>query len=219
MNLVWRSLRFFFHHLYHGLAFTYDLVAWTVSFGHWTEWTRTVLPYVKGPRLLELGHGPGRLHRLLAERGLTVAGLDESRQMGRLARARLVRAGLPVRLTRGVAQSLPFAPATFDCIVSTFPAEYIFDERTLTEASRVLAHGGRFIILPAGWPKNILLRWLYRVTGESPAEARESVRQNAVKPFLRAGFAASAELLEVQSGTLLLVLAEKRESPYAQKTS
>ena len=211
MNLLFRFLRFFFHHLYHGMAFTYDLVAWMVSFGHWTEWTQTVLPYVKGPRLLELGHGPGHLHRLLAERGFTTVGLDESRQMGRITSARLRRAGQTVRLTRGVAQSLPFPAAKFDCIVSTFPAEYIFDERTLREAWRVLVPGGRFIILPAGWPKNVLLKWLYRVTGESPSDTRESVRQRAVEPFLRLGFEASAELIEVQSGTLLLVFARKPE--------
>ncbi|MEW5939233.1 MAG: methyltransferase domain-containing protein, partial [Chloroflexota bacterium] len=187
-NLPTRLLRFFFHHLYHGVAFTYDLVAWTVSFGHWSEWTRTVLPYVSGPRLLELGHGPGRLHLALASERTAkhcpepvegspdfaqrqetlesaVFGLDESSQMGRLARARLVRAGRPVRLTRGVAQSLPFPAESFDCILSTFPAEYIFDERTLAEARRALRGGGRFVVLPAGWPRNVLLQWLYRVTG------------------------------------------------------
>ena len=211
MNLISRFLRVFFHHLYHGLAFTYDLVAWTVSFGHWTEWTQTVLPYLSGPRLLELGHGPGHLHRLLAERGLTAVGLDESRQMGDLASARLRRAGQTVRLTRGVAQSLPFAAATFDCIVSTFPSNYIFKESTLAEAFRVLRDGGRLIVLPVAWPKNRFPKWLFKVTKESPEEARETARLHWIQPFISAGFEATAELLEVQSGTLLLVIARKPE--------
>ena len=39
MRLTARLLDFFFHHLYHSLAFAYDWVAWTVSLGRWIEWT------------------------------------------------------------------------------------------------------------------------------------------------------------------------------------
>ena len=207
--MITRFLRFFFDHLYHGLAFTYDFVAATVSFGHWKEWTRTVLPFLEGTRVLELGHGPGHLQRILLDRGLVAAGLDESAQMGRLAKRRLRGARLPVHLTRGVAQHLPFPAETFDSIVSTFPSEYIFDDRTLAEARRVLKRGGRFIVLPAGWPKNPFLGWLYRITGESPHETREVVKQKWTQPFLRAGFETEARILEVQSGTLLIILAGK----------
>lgn len=210
MNLSSRLLRFFFHHLYHGLAFTYDLVAWTVSFGQWTRWIQEVLPYIEGTRLLELGHGPGHLQRILRDRGLAATGLDESPQMGRLARARLIRSGhARSDLTRGVAQALPFAEATFDSIVSTFPAEYVFDAQTASEARRVLRNGGRLIVLPVAWPKNRLLSWLYRVTNESPSEAVNVVKKNISQPFMRAGFEVQVETLEVKSSTLLLVLARK----------
>ena len=209
MNPITRFLRFFFHHLYHGLAFTYNLVAATVSFGQWNAWTQTVLPFIEGTRVLELGHGPGHLQRLLLDRGLVAAGLDESAQMGRLALRRLRGARLPVRLTRGIAQSLPFPAGTFDSIVSTFPSEYIFDERTLKEARRVLKQGGMFIVLPAGWPKNPLLGWLYRITRESPAEAHEIAKQKWAQPFVHAGFETEARILEVKSGTLLIIVAKK----------
>jgi ubiquinone/menaquinone biosynthesis C-methylase UbiE len=207
--MITRFLRFFFHHLYHGLAFTYDLVAASVSLGHWNEWTRTVLPFIAGTRILELGHGPGHLQRFLLDLGLDSAGLDESAQMGHLAKRRLRGARLPVRLTRGEAQRLPFPAETFDSLVATFPSEYIFDPRTLAEAYRVLKVGGRFIVLPAGWPKNPLLGWLYRVTGESPAEAREVVKQKWSQPFVRAGFETETRILEVKSGTLLIINAKK----------
>ena len=129
--------------------------------------------------------------------------------MGRLAKRRLRGARLPVRLTRGLAQRLPFPAETFDSLVSTFPSEYIFDERTLTEAYRVLKAGGRFVVLPAGWPKNPMLGWLYRITGESQNEAREVVKQKWIQPFVRAGFKTEARILEVQSGTLIILLAQK----------
>jgi ubiquinone/menaquinone biosynthesis C-methylase UbiE len=175
-------------------------------------WTQTVLPFIEGTRVLELGHGPGHLHqRILADSGRVAVGLDESAQMGRLAHRRIAGARLPVRLTRGVAQHLPFPAGSFDSLVSTFPSEYIFDERTLKEAHRVLTCGGKFIVLPAGWPKNALLGWLYRVTGESPNEAREIVVQKWIQPFIRAGFKTKAQILEVKSGTLLIILATKPE--------
>lgn len=209
MNLIPRFLRFFFHHLYHGLAFTYDLVAATVSFGQWTEWTKATLPFIEGTRLLELGHGPGHLQRLFPEMGLLAVGLDESAQMGRLARARLIRNRAPVNLTRGLAQNLPFPPAAFDSIISTFPSEYIYDARTLAEVRRALRSRGRLIVLPAAWPSNRLLGWLFKVTGESPTAVAELIKDKMGQPFIRAGFETEVRTLEVKSGVLIIVIAEK----------
>jgi ubiquinone/menaquinone biosynthesis C-methylase UbiE len=216
--LIHRLLRFFLHHLYHGLAFTYDLVAALVSFGQWNEWILSVLPFIEGTRILELGHGPGHLQRILrdpstslrAGLGWIAVGLDESAQMGRVARRRLVRAGhAQPNLTRGLGQALPFRAETFDSLVATFPTEYILEARTLSEAQRVLRNGGRLIVLPAAWPGNPLLKWLYRVTGESPSEALEIVKAKWSQPFVRAGFEVKVEILEVKSSLLLILLAQK----------
>ena len=89
MNLIQRFMRLFFHLLYHSFAFTYDLVAAAVSFGDWKNWVYSILPFINGPRLLELGHGPGHLQRLLRDRGLDAVAIDESTQMGRIAKHRL----------------------------------------------------------------------------------------------------------------------------------
>ena len=211
MSLIGRLLRFFFYHLYHGLAFTYDAVAWLVSFGQWTDWMESALPYVQGTRVLELGHGPGHLQRALRGRKLVAVGLDESPQMGHLARQRLFHSGYAqVDLVRGLGQSLPFEAEAFDSLIATFPAEYIFEARTLSEARRVLRNGGRLIVLPAAWPGNPLLRWLYRVTGESPAEALEVVKKKWSLPFVRAGFETRIEILEVKSSVLMFVICNKK---------
>ena len=209
MNPIPRFLRFFFHHLYHGLAFTYDLVAATVSFGQWNEWTQATLPFIEGTRLLELGHGPGHLQRLFPTLGLFAVGLDESPQMGRIARQRTISSGPPVNLTRGLAQNLPFPAAAFDMIVSTFPSEYIYDVQTLAEARRVLRSRGRLIVLPAAWPRNRFLGWLFKVTGESPSAVAEVVKDKMGQPFVRAGFKTEVRTLEVKSGVLIIVIAEK----------
>ena len=84
-------LRFFFRLLYHQFAFTYDLVAATVSLGRWKDWVLSVLPFIEGNRILEIGHGPGHLQRALLDRNLLAVGIDESPQMGHLAKRNLTR--------------------------------------------------------------------------------------------------------------------------------
>jgi SAM-dependent methyltransferase len=64
-------------------------------------------------------------------------------------RARLQRHRLldVVSLQQGVAQELPFADASFDSVVSTFPTDYIFDPLTLGQLARVLVPDGRLIVV------------------------------------------------------------------------
>jgi len=199
-------LRVFFKLLYHQLAFAYDLVAASVSFNRWKDWVKSVIPLIEGNRILEVGHGPGHLHRLLLDGGLLAVGIDESRQMGYLAKRRA--RGL-ARLTRGLAQHLPFPNESFDTVISTFPADFITDPRTLAEVKRCLSNGGRFIVLPVAWPKNPFLDWLFRVTGESPAEALELVKVKFREPFVKAGFEAKIQTLDIKSSVLLIIVATK----------
>jgi ubiquinone/menaquinone biosynthesis C-methylase UbiE len=225
-------LRFFFRLLYHQFAFTYDLVAATVSFNRWKDWVMSVVPFIEGNRILEIGHGPGHLQRILLtlrrssgqDRNLFAVGIDESVQMGRLARRNLARyfaaepnnhsidpylAYTQANLTRGIAQQLPFSGETFDTIVTTFPTEYISDPDTLSEVRRCLTGQGRLIVLPVALPKNPFLDWLFRVTHQSPAEAVEIVKAKLIEPFAAAGFRTEIQTLDVKSGTLLIVLAQR----------
>lgn len=208
MNLLQNFMRVFFDLLYHSFAFTYDLVAATVSFGQWKNWIASIVPLIEGTRILEFGHGPGHLQRILLDRGLVAVAIDESAPMGRLARRRL---GSSQKLTRALAQRIPFASETFDTVVSTFPSEYIFDVQTLSEAHRVLRSGGRLIVLLAAWPRNPLLGWLFKVTGQSPSEAYESIESEITKTLAHVNFKIGVQIVEVKSGKLLVIIAEKRE--------
>lgn len=199
-------LRLFFDLLYHQFAFTYDLVAAAVSFNRWKDWMREVLPLIEGTRILELGFGPGHLHRLLRREGWFAVGIDESPQMTRLARRNTK--GM-ANLTRGLAQHLPFQSEAFDTIISTFPSEYIFDQDTLAEARRCLMVRGRLIVLLAAMPKSRALKWLYKITGESPSQTEEVVKNKLQEPFLLAGFATDIKNVELKSSRLLIVIAEK----------
>lgn len=192
----------------------------------------SVIPFIEGNRVLEIGQGPGHLQRVLLSRGLIAVGIDESAQMGRLARRNLTRRPLylppskpqlasnpasqppqnaytQINLTRGLAQQLPFRGESFDTIVATFPAEYITDPGTLAEVKRCLSDGGRFIVLPAAFPKNRLLDLLFKVTHQAPSEALEIVKSKLRKPFVEAGFETEVRTLDAGSGILLIVLAKK----------
>lgn len=173
MQRLWRALlRLFFELLYHQLAWTYDLVAWLVSLGHWKAWGRTTLPHLRGQRILELGHGPGHLLVALERRGLDPVGVDLSPNMGRQARRRLQKAGTTVSLVRARAQALPFCAESFDSVVATFPTGFIIDPRTLREVSRAMGSKGRLVVVLGARFDGadltaVFLTWLYRVTGQS----------------------------------------------------
>jgi len=209
MNPFQRFMRIFFNLLYHPFAFTYDLVAAIVSFGRWKDWVYSILPFIEGTRILELGHGPGHLQRILLDRNLVAVAMDESAQMGTLAKCRL---GSYHRLTRALAQNIPFANESFDTVVSTFPTEYIFDMQTLSEAHRVIHNSGRLIILLAAWPRNPLLAWLFKVTGESPSDANESIKSKIKEALAQVDFKSEIQIVEVKSGSLLVVIAIKKET-------
>ncbi len=210
-----RIMRFFFHHFYHTFAWTYDFVAAMVSVGRWNAWIRTVVPYIHGTNILEIGHGPGHLQELLIDGQLFSVGLDESRQMGRLVKRRLKKAGyFKFNLTRARAESLPFANDTFDTVLSTFPTEYIFDAQTLSAIHRVLHKNGRLVVLPSAWitGQKFLDKsaaWLFNFTGQSPAFSYDIVSQQ-IKPLLEeAGFKPEFHAKEVKFSSVLIVIASK----------
>lgn len=200
--------------LYHQLAFTYDLVAATVSLGQWTRWALAVIPFIGGEPVLELGFGPGHLQVALREVFDASYGLDESAQMVRLARRRLRPTGArKLRLARGQAQALPFVDGAFQTLVATFPSEYAFQPETVREARRVLRPSGRLVILPAVWPGGSrmldrFIKWLFKWTGESPASLESLSRQSA-QSFESQGFSLTANRVQVGPSVVMVVLAER----------
>jgi ubiquinone/menaquinone biosynthesis C-methylase UbiE len=166
-----QALRFAFWVLYNPLAWTYDWVSRIVSLGKWHDWQRTALPELRGERILDLAFGTGNTLLDLAAGVYHPIGLDLSPAMARIAKRKLKRAGLSAPLVRGRAQQLPFADASIDSVLCTFPAEFILAPGTLSEVARVLRPGGRLVVTamcklngPDPWSR--FLDWLYRITGQ-----------------------------------------------------
>src|SRR5207302_7345283 len=109
-----------------------------------------------GERVLDIGSGPGYLACEMAEAvgaGGMVQGIDASSSMLMIARRRSPGPGAaPVELAEGDATALPFPDASFDAAVSTQVYEYVADmPAALAEARRVLAPGGRLLVLDTDW--------------------------------------------------------------------
>ncbi len=133
--------------LYYPLAPAYDLISWLVSLGQWDHWRKLSLPHVVGARVLEVGFGTGVLLMELARHGYAVFGLDLSPAMHRITSARLAKQNLRVVQVRGSVQSMPLIAASFDTVISTFPAAFILDPATIAEIARALSPGGCFILV------------------------------------------------------------------------
>jgi ubiquinone/menaquinone biosynthesis C-methylase UbiE len=208
-KLLYSSFRLIYYLLYHQFAWSYDLVAGVVSLGSWQRWVKSALPYLKGPRILEIGYGPGHLQVVLRENGIFAAGLDASPQMAHQACARLKRAGLKPAITLGYAQNMPFQSALFNQVVATFPSEYIFHPQTLSEIYRVLTQGGILIVIPFAWPTDN--RWYARVMSKLLRVAHESPDWDSkfLQPFEEAGFQTRLISLKLETSEILLIRAEK----------
>lgn len=203
-------LKFAFHLLYHQLAWTYDLVAWLVSFGQWAAWRRTARLFFREGPILELAFGTGGLLADLSASGQSAVGLDLSPHMARLARRRLLWQGVSPRLVRGQAQHLPFPDASFANVVSTFPTEFIFDPLTLASIARVLQPSGRLVVVAIGnlkgpKPLSRFIEWLYRVTGQ-----REIPIPNPLARLEAFGFTAGWEEATLEGVSARLVVAIRR---------
>jgi ubiquinone/menaquinone biosynthesis C-methylase UbiE len=202
-------LRAFFYLLYQPLAWTYDAVAWLVSLGRWRSWVETVLPELSGPRVLELGHGPGHLQVAMRIRDLSPVGIDLSSQMGRLAAERGRRHGFAPLLVRASGTQPPFRSGAFDQVVATFPTEYIVQPATLAAAHRVLRPGGSMVLLPVAWlnSRRPVLRpfaWLFRITGQAaPWTGAFS------QALARAGFAVRERRVQLPDSEVMLVIATR----------
>lgn len=205
----WRLVKFGFRLLYNEMAFTYDTVATVVSLGQWWDWQRCALKYLPPDgSLLELAHGTGRFQVDLMAGGWQVVGFDLSPQMGRITRRRLHRHQLPVKLVRGMAQTLPFPDRTFAAVVSTFPTPFIIEPATLSEIRRVLHPGGRLVIVPngiltKGGAARTVLESAYRATGQrGPWPVDQESR------FREYGFTVQLHLEELERSTVQVCVAD-----------
>jgi len=111
------------------------------------EWPalQTLLPDLRGRRVLDLGCGFGWFCRWARERGAVhIEGIDVSDKM--LARARATTADATVLYVRADLERLALRAASFDVVYSSLALHYIVDlERLLAEVRQTLVPGGSLV--------------------------------------------------------------------------
>jgi ubiquinone/menaquinone biosynthesis C-methylase UbiE len=96
-----------------------------------------------GMRVLDVACGTGNLTLPAARLGAIVTGVDIAPNLLEQARATAQREGLAIQFDEGDAESLPYADASFDAVITMFGAMFApRPELTATELKRVCRPGG-----------------------------------------------------------------------------
>lgn len=124
---------------------------------------------VRGQAVLDLGCGTGRHALWLAAAGATVTAVDFSEGMLREARSKPGADAVRFQV-HDLHQPLPFAPASFDAVVSGLVLEHLRDlDLFFGEARRVLRDGGRAVVTgmhPAMYLRGAQAAFIDPATGE-----------------------------------------------------
>jgi ubiquinone/menaquinone biosynthesis C-methylase UbiE len=99
-------------------------------------------------RLVDIGTGTGRMLELFAPSSDHALGIDRSPEMLRLARVKLAEAGLNAELRQGDMYALPLDGGSADTVILHQVLHYAQQpEAAVAEAARLLAPGGRLLIV------------------------------------------------------------------------
>jgi demethylmenaquinone methyltransferase/2-methoxy-6-polyprenyl-1,4-benzoquinol methylase len=157
--------------LFATIADRYDLITIVLSYGQDRAWKRRVVELaapVPGSRALDLATGTGDIAFAVQARGARVVGLDITRRMIELAKAKVspnTGSGSyhfrPAFLV-GDMQALPFPSASFHLITTGYGLRNVPDlSGAIDEMLRVLKPGGQALSLDFNRPANGIVRAAY----------------------------------------------------------
>ena len=140
--------------VFHSVAQQYDVMNDLMSLGMHRLWKRFAVQVsgVKtGDRVLDIAGGSGDLTRLFSKAVGTqgeVVLTDINASMLEVGRNRLLDEGIVVPALQCDAEKLPFADASFDCVIVAFGLRNMtHKDLALAEMQRVLKVGGRLLVL------------------------------------------------------------------------
>jgi len=152
----------------------YDLINTVITWGLDRRWRKKAAEGClsgKPKQMLDLCCGTADLALTvcrLGRGGIRVVGIDYSPPMLELAwkKAALLKEGRRASFVNGDVASLPFPDASFDCAGISFAFRNLtyknpVARRHLTEVRRVLADGGRYVIVETSQPNSRFIRRLF----------------------------------------------------------
>jgi ubiquinone/menaquinone biosynthesis C-methylase UbiE len=148
------------------MAGDYDLFARSMEKGAEQFFQR--LGVTAGTRLLDVGCGAGQLALIAARAGAQVNGCDIATNWLKRARARAAAEKLEIRFEEGDAESLPYADAQFDAVVSLIGAMFApRPDLVAAELTRVCRPGG--MIAMANWTPDGFVGQMFRTISKQIA--------------------------------------------------
>ena len=142
----------------------YDLLMKIITLGGEGRFRRRIVTAAQlkaGQRVLDVGCGTGTLALAAAvEVGPEgrVQGIDPAPEMIARARAKAAKAGQGVEFEVGVIEALPFPDRSMDVVLSTLVFHHLpehLQRSGLAEILRVLAPGGRMVLVDFGNPDRL----------------------------------------------------------------
>ena len=156
-----RERRRFLGRVFDETAGHYDWISSLLSLGTGELYRAYALRHGglrSGMRVLDVATGTGLLARAASRLGGQVVGLDPS--AGMLSHHNDRRA----RLSRGIAERLPFRDASFDMLTMGYALRHVADlASTFAEYRRVLKPGGRILILDFARPRSAVAYGVTRI--------------------------------------------------------
>ena len=158
--------------IFSEIARRYDLFNMLSSFGIYRSWLRHVAAAAActgEDRVLDVAGGTGDVAYTLCGQ-CPPAGIeltDFTPEMLDVARERMqagANMGVPVSFNEVDAHNLPYDDEAFTLVTCAYGLRNFSNRRrAMREAARVLAPGGRYVVLEFGTPPNAVWRALYRV--------------------------------------------------------
>ena len=136
--------------MYSWSAKAYD--GFMALFPLWKKWLRSVLPYVKAGKLLEVSFGPAWLMGQYPD-DVEIYGLDYNQTMVERAKEKMSKREIKADIMQGNVESMPYDDNTFDTVVNTMAfTGYPDGQKALSEMLRVLKPDGVLLLLDYDFP-------------------------------------------------------------------
>ena len=141
----------------------YDSIIKIFAFEKFYQKIASQIPQDKTVQILDVGCGTANLAIAIKKRSpnAEILGIDPDEKILKIAKEKLKKEKLDIKLVKAFAQKLPLKSKSFDYLVSSFAIHHIpsdLKSQAFYEMYRVLRSGGTILIIDIGVPKNLLAK-------------------------------------------------------------